>query len=73
MYAIRSYYAQVAECKLGCERLGRVPLIAAAGGINATNAGDYAAAGADLLVTSAPYWAPPKDVQVRFQPGEGAA
>jgi len=64
---------QVAECKLGCERLGRVPLIAAAGGINATNAGDYAAAGADLLVTSAPYWAPPKDVQVRFQPGEGAA
>ncbi len=64
---------QVAECKLGCERLGRVPLIAAAGGINATNAGDYATAGADLLVTSAPYWAPPKDVQVRFQPGEGTA
>ncbi len=64
---------QVAECKLGCERQGRVPLIAAAGGINATNAADYAAAGADLLVTSAPYWAPPKDVQVRFQPGEGAA
>ncbi len=63
---------QVAECRLGCERLGRVPLIAAAGGINAGNAGDYAAAGADLLVTSAPYWAAPKDVQVRFLPGGSA-
>lgn len=64
---------QVGECRLGCERLGRVPLIAAAGGIHAGNAGDYAAAGADLLVTSAPYWAPPRDVQVRFLPGEGTA
>jgi molybdenum transport protein len=44
------------------------PVIAAAGGINAQNAADYAAAGADLLVTSAPYFAKPKDVQVRFSP-----
>jgi molybdenum transport protein len=42
-------------------------LIAAAGGINAGNAADYAAAGADLLVTSAPYTAAPRDVQVDFR------
>jgi len=44
-------------------------LIAAAGGINAGNAGAYAAAGADTLVTSAPYAAPPLDVAVRIAPG----
>ncbi|NTV70371.1 MAG: ModD protein [Azonexaceae bacterium] len=38
--------------------------IAAAGGINSANAGDYARAGADILVTSAPYFAPPRDVAV---------
>lgn len=42
------------------------PIIAAAGGINAGNAGVYAAAGADVLVTSAPYWAKPMDVHVRI-------
>lgn len=42
------------------------PLLAAAGGIHAGNAADYVAAGADLLVTSSPFSAPPKDVQVRF-------
>jgi molybdenum transport protein len=42
------------------------PVIAAAGGINPQNAADYAAAGADVLVTSAPYFAKPRDVQVRF-------
>lgn len=41
-------------------------LLAAAGGINAGNAAAYAAAGADLLVTSAPFTAPPRDVQVVF-------
>lgn len=41
-------------------------LIAAAGGINASNAGPYAAAGADIVVTSAPYSAPPLDVAVRI-------
>lgn len=43
-------------------------LFAAAGGINAANAGAYADAGADLLVTSAPYTAPPRDVAVAFMP-----
>jgi molybdenum transport protein len=42
------------------------PLLAAAGGIHAGNAAEYVAAGADLLVTSSPFSAPPKDVQVRF-------
>jgi molybdenum transport protein len=53
-----------------CRRLARADfphvLLAAAGGIHAGNAADYAAAGADLLVTSAPYAAPPRDVQVAF-------
>lgn len=44
------------------------PLLAAAGGVNALNAGAYAAAGADILVTSAPYYAPPRDVKVRIFP-----
>lgn len=44
------------------------PLLAAAGGINASNAGAYAAAGADILVTSSPYLAPPRDVKVRIAP-----
>jgi len=42
------------------------PLIAAAGGINPDNAGAYARAGADILVTSWPYTARPADVAVRI-------
>jgi molybdenum transport protein len=42
------------------------PKIAAAGGVNASNAAAYARAGADILVTSAPYTARPRDVQVRI-------
>ena len=48
--------------------LPRKPLLAAAGGINARNAAAYAAAGADILVTSAPYFAAPLDVAVRIEP-----
>ncbi len=46
----------------------RVPgaKLAAAGGVNAANAAAYARAGADILVTSAPYTARPRDVQVRI-------
>ena len=46
----------------------RRPQIAAAGGINADNAAAYARAGADILVTSSPYLARPRDVQVRIMP-----
>lgn len=39
-------------------------VLAAAGGIDPTNAGAHVAAGADMLVTSWPYVARPRDVQV---------
>lgn len=42
------------------------PFIVAAGGITASNAAAYARAGADVIATSAPYVAGPRDVQVRF-------
>lgn len=44
------------------------PVIAAAGGINARNAGDYAKSGADTLITSAPFYANPLDIQVLINP-----
>lgn len=58
----------VAACRLAIHsRAGPChPLLAAAGGIRADNASAYVAAGADFLVTSSPYTAPPKDVQVIF-------
>jgi len=46
---------------------GLATVIAAAGGIGPGNAEACAAAGARVLVTSRPYLAPPRDVQVRFQ------
>ncbi|MFK4381366.1 nicotinate-nucleotide pyrophosphorylase [Bradyrhizobium sp. USDA 3397] len=46
------------------------PIIAAAGGVNAANAAAYAAAGAEVLVTSAPYLAKPRDVQVQIAAAE---
>jgi len=49
-------------------RAGLTALLAAAGGVNAENAADYARAGADILVSSAPYSAKPLDVQVRLTP-----
>ncbi len=49
------------------EQFPSKPHVAAAGGVNAGNAGAYAAAGADILVTSAPYWAKPCDVAVRLE------
>ncbi|CAN5208926.1 ModD protein [soil metagenome] len=58
----------VAACRQAIDVLPAAsrPLLAAAGGVRADNAAAYVAAGADLLVTSAPYTAPPKDVQVNF-------
>ena len=43
---------------------GLHPLLAPAGGVTVANAMAYARAGADLLVSSAPYFAPPADVKV---------
>ncbi len=57
---------QVAAVKR--ELLSAAPgvILAAAGGIHAGNAAAYAKAGADILVTSSPYYAPPRDVKVRI-------
>lgn len=60
--------AALATCRLAIIDHAPLPLIAAAGGIDAKNAAAYVAAGADLLVTSAPFSAPPRDVAVRFTP-----
>lgn len=59
---------QIASVAKGLARFNPRPLLAAAGGVNAGNAAAYAAAGADILVTSSPYYAPPKDVKVQFNP-----
>lgn len=56
----------VAECRAALNQAGLRPVLAAAGGIRADNAAAYVHAGADMLVTSAPYAAPPMDVQVTF-------
>ena len=44
------------------------PVVAAAGGIHAGNVAAYAQAGANVVVTSSPYLARPRDVQVRIGP-----
>lgn len=46
------------------------PIVAAAGGIHAGNVAAYAAAGADIVVTSSPYLAKPCDVQVHIARAE---
>jgi len=48
------------------------PIIATAGGINAANVASYVEAGADVVVTSSPYLAKPKDVAVRIASTEAA-
>ncbi|GAB6041274.1 ModD protein [Endothiovibrio diazotrophicus] len=58
---------QVAVVVAAARARAQATVVAAAGGIHAGNAADYAAAGADVLVTSAPYFAKPRDVQVRFE------
>lgn len=59
---------QLAECRGELRRRGLRPLLAPAGGVTVSNAVAYARAGADLLVSSAPYLAPPCDVLVRLVP-----
>lgn len=64
--------AAVAEVAEALAARGSATTIAAAGGIVAGNAEDYARAGARLLVTTAPHLAPPRDVQVRFAQDQGS-
>lgn len=56
----------VAQCRsaLGA---GPRPRLAATGGVKADNAARYAEAGADFIVTSAPYAAEPRNVKVVFR------
>lgn len=56
----------VAEVIAALSAAGSTTLVAAAGGVHAGSAEDYVRAGARLLVTSAPHFAKPRDVQVRF-------
>ncbi|MXP64796.1 ModD protein [Roseomonas sp. M0104] len=60
--------AMVAQALAG---MARRPLLAAGGEVDEGNATAYAAAGADLLVTAAPYAAPPLAVEVVLTPARG--
>jgi molybdenum transport protein len=59
---------QVAALKAALHAAGLHASLAPAGGVNLRNAVDYARAGADLLVSSAPYLAPPADIKVEIAP-----
>lgn len=56
--------AMVKTCRDRLFAAGLHPLVAAAGGITTANVVDYAHTGIDVLVSSAPYSALPKDVNV---------
>ncbi len=56
--------AEVSEVAALARARPNPPLVAAAGGVTAANAADYVRAGARMIVTSAPYGAPPADVNV---------
>jgi len=60
----------VVECRNSLGSAGLHVALAAAGGVRADNASAYVTAGADLLVTSSPYTAPPSDVHVKFFAGK---
>ncbi|MFO7641348.1 MAG: ModD protein, partial [Candidatus Competibacteraceae bacterium] len=53
-------------CRTRLDREGLRPVLVAAGGVRVDNAAEYVAAGADLIATSAPYSAAPRDVRVQF-------
>ncbi|TVR60225.1 MAG: ModD protein [Candidatus Competibacteraceae bacterium] len=56
----------VRACRTRLDREGLRPVLVAAGGVRVDNAAEYVAAGADLIATSAPYSAAPRDVRVQF-------
>jgi len=63
---------RVAACRRLVDAARPGVKLAATGGVDASNARAYADAGADLIVSSAPYWAPPRDVKVVFALLDGA-
>lgn len=54
-------------CRKSLQAEGLQVLLAPAGGVTLANALAYAEAGADFLVSSAPYFTPPRDVKVIFR------
>jgi len=60
--------AALAALRSRLQEAGHRVLLAPAGGVTRANALDFARAGADLLVSSAPYFAPPADVKVTITP-----
>lgn len=56
----------LSECRQVLAAQGLRVLLAPAGGVTRENALAYARAGADFLVSSAPYFAAPRDVKVSF-------
>lgn len=62
---------QLSSLRASLEGAGLRPLVAPAGGVTAGNAGEYAKAGADFLVTSAPYFSKPLDIRVVLGPETG--
>jgi molybdenum transport protein len=54
-------------CKSLCQQSSSPTRLAIAGGVNQSNICEYVASGADIIVTSAPYYAKPKDVKVIFE------
>lgn len=62
-------FSPEAVARVVADLSGAAVRIAAAGGISTANAADYAASGADVLVTSSPYYARPRDVAVTLEGG----
>ncbi|MDD3080399.1 MAG: ModD protein [Paludibacter sp.] len=56
--------ADFTVCKKECEALNPEICVIAAGGVNGSNATEYAKAGAEVLVTSWMYFGPPADIKV---------
>jgi len=59
---------QFEACANACRDLAPGICLLAAGEVTASNAAAYAKAGADVLVTSWMYFAPPADIQVEIIP-----
>jgi molybdenum transport protein len=58
--------AGISACRTRLENAGLQLVLVAAGGVRVDNAAEYVAGGADLIATSAPYSAAPRDVRVQF-------
>ncbi|WP_298008324.1 ModD protein [uncultured Aquabacterium sp.] len=56
----------VRACRLALHTSRLHPMLVVSGGVDGDNAVAYAEAGADVLVSSVPCHAPPRDVEVRF-------